>query len=63
MEAVKKFLKIKGVQVGLGVMGIGIVLSNFWTIVGWMIIGGVTAILFAVVVSLIEAYQESQNEK
>ncbi len=61
MEALKKIIENKAVQIGLGIIGLGIVLSNFWTIIWWAVLGGAAVVLFVAIESYLIALKENKK--
>ena len=54
----KKLLNKKLVQVALGILAVGFVLSNFWSILWWAILGGIAVIGGLIVYSMYEVQKE-----
>ena len=61
-KEIEKLLKKKAIQIALVVLVIGFVLTNFWTLVWWAIIGAVATIVGVVVYSFIEAAKETSED-
>ena len=58
----KKALKNKVVQAGLIVVGVGFILSNFLSIIGYGLLGTVVAIGGLFAYGMYEEYKENNNK-
>lgn len=59
---VKKALKNKVVQAGLLVVGVGVVLANFWSIVGYGALGAVVCVAGLFAYGMYEGYTEEKSQ-